>query len=167
MQLTFEVIPVIELEIGDIFYCTPDEEMNEFGEDYTLTGTDQIFIKDDYYEEDDDDNHAILVNGGWHIWFKPGDKVVRLGKYNDFIRIINMVKQGHPDMELGPNDNIGAIHDFLEVHPEYNVDLLAALKNKRDNEDGEIKKLLENLDKDEDEDEDEDDSNKDDDELPF
>jgi hypothetical protein len=127
MEFKFEVILATDLKSGDIFYCTPDEELNEFGEDYTLTGTDQIFIKDDYYEEDDEDNHAILVNGGWHIWFRPGAQVVRLAHYRDLVRIIEMIKEGNPSLQLGPNDNITAIHDYLEIHPEHN-NLLANLK---------------------------------------
>jgi hypothetical protein len=120
MKLNFEAILATELDSGDIFYCTPDEELNEFGEDYTLTGTDQIFIKDDYYDEDDDGNYAILVNGGWNIWFRPGEKVVRLAQYSELVRVIDMVKEGNPDMALGPNDNITAIQDYLLIHPEQN-----------------------------------------------
>ncbi|MBK8051970.1 MAG: hypothetical protein IPK35_01485 [Saprospiraceae bacterium] len=120
MKFKFEVILATELDSGDIFYCTPDEELNEFGEDYTLTGTDQIFIKDDYYDEDDDGNYAILVNGGWNIWFRPGEKVVRLGHYRKLVRVIDMIKEGNPDMALGPNDNITAIQNYLLIHPEQN-----------------------------------------------
>ena len=44
MEFKFEIILATELEDGDIFYCTPDFDMNDFGENYLITGTDQIFI---------------------------------------------------------------------------------------------------------------------------
>ncbi|MBK9567304.1 MAG: hypothetical protein IPO37_19685 [Saprospiraceae bacterium] len=127
MKLKFEIVPVRELEDGDIFYCTPDFEMNEFGEDYFITGTDQIFIKDDYYDEDDDGNYAILVNGGWHVWFRPDEKVVRLAHYSKLIRVIDMVKEGNPDMSIGPNDSTTIINHLQAEHPEFNIDLLSGL----------------------------------------
>ncbi|MGB4958856.1 MAG: hypothetical protein WBO36_05225, partial [Saprospiraceae bacterium] len=93
--------------------------------DYVITGTDQIFIKDDYYEEDDEGNYGILVNGGWNIWFKPNEKVVRLAHYSKLIRILEMVKEGNPDMELGPNDSTTIIDQWASDHPEFNNDLLS------------------------------------------
>ena len=132
MKLNFEVILATDLESGDIFYCTPCYELNEFGEDFALTGTDQIFIMDDYYEEDDDDNYAVLVNGGWRIWFKPGEKVVRLGHYRNLIRIIEMVEEGNPEMDLGPNDIMTELELIKEVVPELDVDLLSRLNLKKD-----------------------------------
>lgn len=125
MKFKFEVIPATELESGDIFYCTPDPEINEFGIDYGLTGTDQIFIVDDFYEEDDEGNYAVLVNGGWNIWFRPEEKVVRLAHYRELIRVIDMVKEGNPDMELGPNDIITKIDQIKEENPSFNIDLLS------------------------------------------
>jgi len=149
MKLKFEIVPARELEDGDIFYCTPDFEMNEFGEDYFITGTDQIFIKDDYYDEDDDGNYAILVNGGWSIWFRPNEKVVRLAHYSKLIRVIEMVKEGNPDMAVGPNDSLTLIDQMRADNPDYNKDLLSGLNLNFDFED------------------DEDKANPDDDELPF
>lgn len=127
MEIKFEVIPATELEGGDIFYCTPDAALNDFGVDYDLTGTDQIFIKDDYYDEDDDGNYAILVNGGWNIWFRPDEKVVRLAHYSDLVRIIDMVKEGNPNMELGPNDIITKIDQIKADNPSLNFNLLSSL----------------------------------------
>ena len=127
MELNFDIINAREIEDGDIFYCTPDFEMNEFGPDYFITGTDQIFIKDDYFDEDDDGNYAILVNGGWTVWFRPDEKVVRLAHYGDMMRIITMVKEGNPELEVGPNDS-GTLIDKVRAHnPDLNVDLLAGL----------------------------------------
>ena len=134
MKLKFEVIPVTELKSGDIFYCTPCYELNEFGEDFALTGTDQIFIMDDYYEEDDDDNYAILVNGGWHIWFKPGEKVMRLGKYRKLIRIIEMVQEGNPEIDLGPNDIFTEMDYIKNYLPEMDTDPLSRLNSNDDTE---------------------------------
>lgn len=127
MEINFKVIPARELSDGDIFYCTPDPELNEFGIDAALTGTDQILIRDDYYDEDDDGNYGILVNGGRSVWFRPNEKVVVLAHYGELLRIIDMVKEGHPDMQLGENDINGMLHDFYEVHPELQPDLLAGL----------------------------------------
>ncbi len=127
MKFKFEIIPARELKDGDIFYCTPDFDMNEFGQDFAITGTDHLFIRDDYYDEDDNGNYAILVNGGWNIWFKPDEKVVRLAHYRNLIRIIDMVKEGNPDMELGPNDSITIIDKMVADHPELNKDLLSKL----------------------------------------
>jgi hypothetical protein len=157
MKLKFEVIPVKELESGDIFYCTPNPDMNEFGEDHVLTGTDQIFIKDDYYEEDDDDNYAILVNGGWHIWFKPHEKVVRLGRYNDLVRVIEMVQEGNPEMELGPNDILTKADALRDSDPELYDARIAGLQIDLDLD--QLKRI--------DEEDEEDDYNPDENELPF
>ncbi len=125
MKFKFEIILATELESGDIFYCTPDFGLNEFGADYFITGTDQIFIKDDYYDEDDDGNYAILVNGGWNIWFKPGEKVVRLAHYSELVRVIDMVKEGNPDMILGPNDSVTIIEQMKADNLGFNIDLLS------------------------------------------
>lgn len=134
MKLKFEVILATELQPGDMFYHTVDPELNEVGDHYELTGTDQIFIMDDIYgwddiddmEEDDDidldipppiaeDAHyGILVNGGWTIWFGQEEKVVRLGHYTDLIRVIEMVKEGNPEMDLGPNDINTKIENLKE-----------------------------------------------------
>lgn len=127
MKLNFEVILAEELGDGDIFYCTPDPELNEFGLDSDLTGTDQIFIRDDFNEYDDEDNYSILVNGGWTIWFRPDEKVVRLGHYRDLIRVIEMVKEGHPNMDLGPNDIITKIDYLRETGHIKDRDLLSDL----------------------------------------
>mgnify|MGYP000870928251 CR=1 FL=1 len=149
MKLKFEVILATELQIGDMFYHTIDPELNEVGEHYELTGTDQIFIMDDIYgwddvddmEIDDDDDldipppvsedahYGILVNGGWTIWFSPDEKVVRLGHYSDLIRVIEMVKEGNPNMELGPNDIMTKIDYLKETGHLKDVDLLANLDN--------------------------------------
>jgi hypothetical protein len=127
MKLKFEIIPATALESGDIFYCTPDSELNEFGVDFVLTGTDQIFITDDYYDEDEDGNYAILVNGGWNIWFRPDEKVVLLAHYSDLIRVIEMVKEGNPDMELGPNDMLATMDQLRADYPSFDNDLLSKL----------------------------------------
>lgn len=144
MKIKFEVIPVEKLQAGDIFYCTPCYELNEFGEDWALTGTDQIFIMDDYYDEDEDDNYAVLVNGGWHVWFRPDEKVVRLGRYSELVRIIGMVEEGNPDMNLGPNDILTEI-DYIQEHlPETRIDLLANLNLNDDIDEDNDDKPLEN-----------------------
>lgn len=127
MKLKFEVIPATELEDGDIFYCTPDYELNEFGVHCDLTGTDQIFIRDDFNEYDDDDNYSIIVNGGWTIWFRPEEKVVRLGHYSELIRIIHMVKEGNPSMALGPHDIMTNVDDLKEAGHIKDVDLPSLL----------------------------------------
>lgn len=118
MKLTFVSIDARQLVDGDIFYCTPDFKLNEFGPEYVLTGTDQIFIRDDYHDEDDEGNHSILVNGGHIVWFKEGEKVVRLGHYSNLIRIIEMVKEGNSDMNLGPNDITTLIQDLPGDPPD-------------------------------------------------
>jgi len=128
MKLKFEIINAREIQDGDIFYCTPDFEMNEFGPDHFITGTDQIFIKDDDFDEDDDGNYAILVNGGWTVWFRPDEKVVRLAEYGDLIRIITMVKEGNPDMAVGPNDSGTLVDQVKAQNPDLNIDLLAGLE---------------------------------------
>ena len=127
MNLKFEVIFAEDLADGDIFYCTPDPDINDFGPLYELTGTDQIFIRDDFNEYDDDDNYSILINGGGILWFKPDEHVVRLGHYSDLIRIIEMVKEGNPSMELGPNDMMTKIDYLKETGHIKEVDLLANL----------------------------------------
>lgn len=119
MKLNFEVIDASQLADGDIFYCTPNYEMNDFGPDHLLTGTDQILIRDDYHDEDDMGNYSIIVNGGYTIWFAKDEKVVRLGHYSDLIRVIEMIKEGNPDMELGPNDITTITHDLMENHPDF------------------------------------------------
>lgn len=129
MKLKFEVILAQDLGDGDIFYCTPDPDLNEFGDHFDLTGTDQIFIRDDFNEYDDEDNYSILVNGGWTIWFKHGEQVVRLGHYSDFIRVIEMVKEGNPNMELGPNDIMTKIEYLKETGHLKDLDLLANRDN--------------------------------------
>ena len=118
MKLKFEVIPANELQDGDIFYCTPDFDLNEFGPEYLIMGTDQIFIRDDFNEEDDEGNYSILVNGGWTIWFVPDAKVVRLAHYSDLLRVIDMVKLGNPDMPVGANDSNTLIEEYFEMFPE-------------------------------------------------
>lgn len=140
MKLNFEVIPATELEDGDIFYCTPDFELNEFGDYFELTGTDQIFIRDDFNEYDDENNFSIIVNGGWAIWFRPEEKVVRFGHYRDLIRIIEMVKEGNPVMNLGPNDLMTKIEYLKETGHIKEKDLLGGLddidfKNYKKNDD--------------------------------
>ena len=147
MKLKFEIILAEDLVDGDIFYCTPDPELNDFGPHHELTGTDQIFIRDDFNEYDDEDNYSILVNGGWTIWFKPEEKVVRLGHYSDLVRVIEMVKEGNPKMELGPNDIITKVDYLIETGHLKDIDLLANL-------DIDFKKNDENI-------------NLDDEELPF
>lgn len=127
MEIKFEVIKPEETNLGDIFYCTPDVELNEFGEDVFITGSDQIFIVDDHSGEDEDGNYEILVNGGWTIVFKPNQKVVRLAHYQDILRILDMVKLGHPDMDLGANDSNTIVEEFLKDHPEMEIDLLAEI----------------------------------------
>lgn len=99
-----------------ISFCSPDPVLNEFGVDVELTGTDQIFIRDDFYGIDDHNNHGILVNGGCHIWFRPKEKVVKLAQYSELIRVIEMVKEGNPSMELGPNDFNTRIYEFEELY---------------------------------------------------
>ena len=70
-----------------------------------------------------------MVNGGWTIWFRPEEKVVRLGHYSDLIRVIEMVKESNPKMELGPNDIITKVDHLIETGHLKNVDLLANLGN--------------------------------------
>ena len=123
MKLTFEVIDARKLDDGDIFYCTPDFEMNEFGPQYLITGTDQIFIRDDYFDEDEEGNHSVVVNGGHIIWFKKDEKIVKLGHYSNLVRIMEMVKEGNRDMNLGPND----IHTLIDDLPGNPPDLLEGL----------------------------------------
>ncbi len=118
MKLKFEVIPATDLLDGDIFYCTPDFDLNEFGPEYLITGTDQIFIRDDFNEEDDEGNYSILVNGGWTIWFVPDATVVRLAHYRDLLRIIDMVKLGNPEMPIGANDSTTILSEYFETFPE-------------------------------------------------
>ena len=118
MKLKFEIIYASETADGDIFYCTPCSELNEHGPHFELSGTDQIFIRDDYYDHDEDNNYGIAVNGGNVIWFKPKEKVVRLAHYGDLIRIMEMVQKGNPDMEVGPNDFMTKLNDYLEANPE-------------------------------------------------
>ena len=122
--MKFEIIGARQLELGDIFYCTPNQELNEFGPDALITGTDQILIMDDEYDEG---NRGILVNGGRTVWFKANEKVVRLAHYGDMIRVIEMVKEGNPDMAVGPNDNGTLIDDFITDFPDMQIDLLAEL----------------------------------------
>jgi hypothetical protein len=149
VNLNFEVILATELQIGNMSYHTIDPELNEVGDHYELTGTDQIFIMDDIYGWDDDDDmeddddidldippaisedshYGILVNGGWTIWFKPDEKVVRLGNYGELIRIIDMVKLGNPKMDLGPNDIITEIEYLKETGHLKERDLLDELDN--------------------------------------
>lgn len=124
MELKFEVIAAKEIEVGDIFYCTPDFDMNEFGQDVLITGSDQIFIMDDLDDEDECGNYSILVNGGWTITFKSGQKVVRLAHYRDILRVLEMVKLGEPDMQVGENDSTTLIHEFMEDNPHMKFDLL-------------------------------------------
>ena len=124
MKLKFEIIYATETEDGDIFYCTPSPELNEFGPYFETSGTDQIFIRDDYYDHDEDDNYAIAVNGGQVIWFLPKEKVVRLAHYGDLMRIMEMVKKGNPNMAVGPNDFMTKLNDFLEANPEQADNLL-------------------------------------------
>jgi|AntRauTorckE6833_2_1112554.scaffolds.fasta_scaffold00025_74 hypothetical protein len=74
-----------ELQDGDIFYfdtsngCLDNEDLN--GIDYDITGTDQIFIRDDY-----GDYNSILVNGGHSITFNDDDTVEVIGHYSKLIR---------------------------------------------------------------------------------
>lgn len=126
MEMKFEIIGNKQLEIGDIFYCTPNQELNEFGPDAFITGTDQILIMDDS-DEDDEGNYGVLVNGGRTVWFKTGQKVVRLAHYRDMMRVIEMVQEGNPDMEVGPNDSGTLIENMIAEYPDMQVDLLAGL----------------------------------------
>ncbi len=128
MELKFEIIGARELKNGDIFYCTPDFDLNEFGENYLITGTDQIFIKDDDEDDEDEDgNFGVLVNGGGSVWFTEDDKVIRLAHYRDLVRIIAMVKEGNPEMQVGPNDSQTIIEKLKEDNPDFGRDLLKDL----------------------------------------
>lgn len=126
MEMKFEIIGAKQLEIGDIFYCTPNQELNEFGPDAFITGTDQILIMDDS-DEDDEGNYGILVNGGRTVWFKDGENVVRLAHYRDMMRVIKMVQEGNPDMAVGPNDSGTLIENIIDEYPDIQIDLLAEL----------------------------------------
>lgn len=127
MKLTFEIVLAENLQSGDIFYCTPDFELNEFGEDFSITGTDQIFIHDDFYDIDEEDNYGVLVNGGRHIWFKPEEKVIKLGHYRDLVRILEVIKESNEDLNLGPNDIITLTDTILEDNPDLFTDLTSGL----------------------------------------
>lgn len=124
MVFKFDIIAATELEDGDIFYCTPNPDLNEFGPYYETSGTDQIFIRDDHYGQDENDNMGVAINGGHVVWFAPGEKVVRLGHYGKLIRVLEMVKLGNPEMEVGPNDFRTIFNKFSEEYPDQARDIL-------------------------------------------
>lgn len=126
MKLKFDVILAKDIMEGDIFYCNPNPEMNDFGPSAIVTGTDQIFIMDDLYDDNEESgDHSIVVNGGYVIWFTAEEKVVRLAHYSDLIKVIEMVQLGNPDMQIGPNDANTLIDGMIEEDPTFRVDLLA------------------------------------------
>lgn len=124
MKLTFDIILACDLEDGDIFYCTPNFDLNEFGPAFLITGTDQIFITDDFNDSDDLGNTSVIVNGGHVIWFTENEKVVKIGHYRDFIRVIEMIKIGNPEMAIGPNDSGTLIDELMAANPQFKNTLL-------------------------------------------
>lgn len=139
MELKFTIINAREIEDGDMFYCTPDFDLNEFGPHYILTGTDQIFIKDDYVDEDEIGNYGIMVNGGHEVWFEPGAKVVRIGHYRDLVRVIEMVQEGNPEMNLGPSDANTIIDRLRAERPDLDIgNPLDNFLNRKRDENGDI-----------------------------
>lgn len=79
-----------DLEDGDIFYFDINNGLNKdlIGRDYDLTGTDCIFIRDDFGAYED----SVLVNGGHHIFFKEEDKVFVIGHYSKLLKSTECLK---------------------------------------------------------------------------
>lgn len=132
MKFKFDIIAATELKDGDIFYCTPNPGLNDFGPFYETSGTDQIFIRDDYYDHDEDENYGVAINGGYVIWFAPEEKVVRLAHYGDLIRVLDMVKMGNPQMQVGPNDFTTLFSKFIMEYPDQARGLMDSLDDSSD-----------------------------------
>jgi hypothetical protein len=114
MEINFKVINASELQDGDVFYCTPNPEINDFGPNFIITGTDQIFIRDDHYDNLEDGTHAVVVNGGYIIWFRPEENVIVLTHYSELLRVFDMVKEGNPQLNVGENDFNTLLSERLE-----------------------------------------------------
>ncbi len=140
MEINFKVINASKLEDGDVFYCTPNPEMNVFGPNFMITGTDQIFIRDDHYDNLEDGTHAVVVNGGYIIWFKPDEHVVVLTHYSELLRILDMVKEGNPQLNVGANDFHTLLSEQIEQGKQF-VSPLDILMEK-DNYDDDYEELV-------------------------
>ena len=69
------------LKDGDVFWFTPDPELNPelMGDDWVLTGLDQVFIRDDYNHE------TMLVNGGFELCINPNEMVLVITTYREMM----------------------------------------------------------------------------------
>lgn len=76
-----------ELNNGDIFYFTPNEELNDWLGEFALTaGSDMIFIVDDV--EITDDDFVIYTNGGFDLNLNPDDYVYYMGHYSEILTFV-------------------------------------------------------------------------------
>ena len=123
MEINFRVVKASDLKDGDVFYCTPSPKYNEYGPNFLVTGTDQIFIKDDDFGTHEDGVHSVVVNGGHIIWFEPEDQVIVLTHYSELLRVLDMVKEGNPNLNIGAND----FHTLLDEAIESEIEVKSPL----------------------------------------
>tara|TARA_R110000772_G_C13044182_1_gene413332 strand:+ start:290 stop:565 length:276 start_codon:yes stop_codon:yes gene_type:complete len=90
--MEFKIKKIKDLKDGDIFYYNFetieefDLNKHNFGDDYLITGFDQIFIFDDVeHEKTKNGYRCIFVNSGHVFMFWRNKKVKVLGHYSKLI----------------------------------------------------------------------------------